>query len=90
MVTFCGPGLARYAEINEATVRTSVFLAQARDDAVIPVADREALREERGQRGMAVKWYCYEDGGHWVNEPRGVDDVVAVLQKASRERPISS
>lgn len=26
-----------------------------------------------------VEWKTYEDGGHWIHEPQGVDDIVAFL-----------
>lgn len=32
--------------------------------------------------GMIVAWRTYEDGGHWVNEPQGVNHIVAFLKKA--------
>jgi hypothetical protein len=31
-----------------------------------------------------VEWHDYEDGGHWINEPKGVDDFAGFLQRAMR------
>jgi lysophospholipase II len=29
--------------------------------------------------GFMVTWKDYQDGGHWINEPQGVDDMVTFL-----------
>ena len=89
-IGFCGwlPYGAEFhkrVEVGEAALKTPVFLAHAVDDTVVPVANGEALRDELGRLMMAVEWHCYEDGGHWVNEPRGVDDVVAFIMKVTKE-----
>jgi hypothetical protein len=34
------------------------------------------------QIGMPVTWREYADGGHWINEPQGIDDTVKFLQCA--------
>lgn len=31
--------------------------------------------------GFDVEWRVYERGGHWVEEPRGFDDIIAFLGK---------
>lgn len=58
-----------------------VFLAHARDDEVVPLANGESLRSELAGLGFAVEWHVYEDGGHWINEPRGVDDMSLFIQR---------
>jgi hypothetical protein len=30
---------------------------------------------------MTAPWREYRDTGHWVNEPQGMDDVIAFLKK---------
>ena len=29
--------------------------------------------------GMKVNWKVYEDGGHWIKEPQGFDDLIDFL-----------
>ncbi|TVY46040.1 Acyl-protein thioesterase [Lachnellula subtilissima] len=60
-----------------------VFLAHCRDDQMVPVENGRNLREDLERRGLVVTWKEYEDGGHWINEPQGVDDVVKFLQKVA-------
>lgn len=59
-----------------------ILLEHARDDPVVSVENgtrmRDILRQQLGFRH--VEWHEYDDGGHWVNEPQGVDDFVAFLR----------
>lgn len=59
------------------------FLAHSRDDSVISVRHGRSLRDTLGKvpDELEVEWHEYEDGGHWLNEPQGVDDIVAFLEK---------
>lgn len=59
--------------------RTPILLQHCRDDEVVPVGNGRALREELKDLGMAVDYKEYEHGGHWLNEPQGVDDIVEFL-----------
>jgi len=44
------------------------------------------IRDTLGKLGFEdVIWHEYEDGGHWINEPQGVDDFVNFLRQAMRE-----
>jgi predicted esterase len=58
-----------------------VFLAHAKDDEVVPVANGEILRSTLDGLGLAVEWHVYEDGGHWINEPQGMDDMSLFIQR---------
>lgn len=58
-----------------------VFLAHAVDDEVVPVANGEILRSTLDGLGLAVEWHVYEDGGHWINEPQGMDDMSLFIQR---------
>ncbi|KAM0278488.1 hypothetical protein ACHAQH_005155 [Verticillium albo-atrum] len=61
--------------------RTPVFLTHSADDDVVPLRNGIALRDAlRARGGLDVEWHEYSDGGHWVNEPNGVDDLVAFLR----------
>ncbi|KAK6958492.1 hypothetical protein Daesc_001293 [Daldinia eschscholtzii] len=59
-----------------------VFLAHCRDDTVIPVEEgRKFSGFLKGRAGTIVEFHEYEDGGHWINEPQGVDDIVSFLRR---------
>lgn len=59
---------------------TPVLLSHSSDDDVVPIQNGRALREILGQ-SQAVEWHEYEDGGHWINEPQGVDDIASFLRR---------
>lgn len=60
-----------------------MFLGHSRDDSVISVRHGRALRDilSRLSEQLEVEWHEYEDGGHWLNEPQGVDDIIGFLGK---------
>ncbi|KAI8957299.1 phospholipase/Carboxylesterase [Daldinia sp. FL1419] len=66
----------------------SVLLGHSRDDAVIPIEEGRKLRDVLVDRGdTIVEFHEYRQGGHWVNEPQGIDDIVAFLRRCMiRER----
>jgi predicted esterase len=51
---------------------TPVFLAHCEDDAVINLKYGEELAQEMRNTGFKVEWHKYVDGGHWINEPKGI------------------
>lgn len=61
-------------------IKTPVLLCHAQDDDVINISFGREMRDDLAGVGMEVRWREYEDGGHWVNEPKGVDDIVAFLR----------
>ncbi|KAF2725391.1 acyl-protein thioesterase [Polychaeton citri CBS 116435] len=56
-----------------------VLLQHCRDDGVIDVKYGRQLRDVLVGMGMEVTWSEYPGDGHWVNEPRGIDELVAFL-----------
>ena len=59
---------------------TPLFLAHCQDDEVVAVEHGRALWRDLGFiGGVCGKWLVYEEGGHWINEPQGVDDLVEFL-----------
>lgn len=63
---------------------TPVFLAHCRDDEVIDIKYGKALAARLQQIQLSgVEFHEYPDGGHWINEPKGIDDVVAFLRTAT-------
>jgi lysophospholipase-2 len=59
---------------------TPVFLSHAKDDDIVVFELGLQLRNVLQQElGMDVTWRSYDDGGHWINEPEGLDDLIAFL-----------
>ena len=63
----------------DAVAQTPVLLEHAEDDEVVPVGNGKELCEGLRRLGMKVEWQQYVDGAHWVNEPRGIDDMVRFI-----------
>lgn len=60
---------------------TPVFLSHSTDDDVVPIQNGKKLRDTlRSVLDSGVEWHEYESGGHWINEPQGVDDIVGFLK----------
>jgi lysophospholipase-2 len=57
-----------------------VLLQHCRDDSVVPVKNGEYLKGRLRKMGWKVEWKCFEDGGHWLNEPEGMDGVVRFIK----------
>ena len=62
-------------------LQTPVFLAHCQDDDVIAIGYGKELRDSLQLRGMSVEWNDYEEGGHWMNEPQGVDELTVFLRR---------
>ncbi|GME28160.1 alpha/beta-hydrolase [Neofusicoccum parvum] len=60
---------------------TPVLLKSCEDDDMVPIRNGERLCKGLRGLGMVVEWHAYVDGGHWINEPKGVDDMVAFLKR---------
>lgn len=60
-----------------------MFLGHSRDDSLISVGHGRTLRDTLGRfpDEITVEWHEYEDGGHWLNEPQGMDDIGSFLRK---------
>lgn len=71
------PDLSDLSGLSDIT--TSVFLSHSQDDDVVPFENGRKLYEILTGYGFPVIWKAYEDGGHWVNEPQGIDDLVKFL-----------
>jgi lysophospholipase-2 len=59
---------------------TPVFLSHTKDDRVVDFKLGLQLRNTLQQQlGMNVTWRAYNDGGHWIKEPEGFDDLTGFL-----------
>jgi lysophospholipase-2 len=67
----------------ELAFATPIFLSHSEDDDVLPIENGMSSRYVLEELGLAVKFKVYEDGKHWINEPRGVDDIVSFLKRRS-------
>lgn len=72
------PDLSELSGIS--ALETPIFLSHSNDDPIVPITHGQDLRKALGELGLEVNWNEYEDGGHWINEPRGVDDIVAFFE----------
>ncbi|KAI1771566.1 alpha/beta-hydrolase [Hypoxylon cercidicola] len=73
-------GDAVRAKSDEVVRNTPAFLAHCADDPLVFPEYGRQLRDELRGFGVHVEWREYPDGGHWLNSPQGVDDVVDFLK----------
>ena len=67
--------------LSPASVRsTPLLLGHSSDDDVVPVKNGRQLRDMLELLLDSVEWHEYETGGHWIEEPHGIDDIVSFLQ----------
>ncbi|KAI0382582.1 alpha/beta-hydrolase [Hypomontagnella monticulosa] len=59
---------------------TPVFLGHCADDPLVFVEFGRQLRDGLRGFGMTVDWNEYPDGGHWINAPQGIDDMVTFMK----------
>ncbi|GAW17772.1 hypothetical protein EKO27_g7973 [Xylaria grammica] len=59
---------------------TPVFISHCTDDGVVSIEQGKRLRDTLTAYGMSVTWKEYPTGGHWINSPQGVEDIVAFLR----------
>ncbi|KAI1363645.1 Phospholipase/carboxylesterase [Xylaria arbuscula] len=59
---------------------TPAFIAHSADDNVTSIEQGKRLRDTLAAYGMTVTWKEYPTGGHWINTPQGIEDVVAFLK----------
>ncbi|KAI0906433.1 Phospholipase/carboxylesterase [Ustulina deusta] len=66
---------------------TPVFLSHCADDSVVSIELGKRLRDTLTAYGMTVTWKEYPSGGHWINSPQGVEDIVAFLRSQGLAGP---
>ncbi|KAI9686897.1 MAG: hypothetical protein M1822_002650 [Bathelium mastoideum] len=74
-------------DIGTKALATPVFLSHSRDDNVVPVQCGLAMSKALREIGMQVTWKEYQDGGHWIQEPQGIDDLVDFMMSVMEEDP---
>ena len=64
---------------------TPVLLCHVVDDEVVDIELNRQACAALEVLGMKVQWKEYQDGGHWINEPHGYDDVILFLAQGRSE-----
>jgi lysophospholipase II len=64
---------------GESALQTPIFLSHSQDDDVVPIKNGRNLYETLESLGFMVTWKEYKDGGHWINEPLGMDDMITFI-----------
>ncbi|KAI1208294.1 phospholipase/carboxylesterase [Annulohypoxylon truncatum] len=60
---------------------TPVFLGHSRDDSIVPLEEGRRLCSILWRRAdTVVDFHEYAEGGHWINEPTGVNDIAEFLE----------
>ncbi|KAI1355814.1 lysophospholipase II [Xylaria sp. FL0043] len=59
---------------------TPIFLGHTEDDDIVPIEYGLELQNFLSSQGFRVEWTEYDEGGRWVNEPQGVDDIVRFIK----------
>ena len=57
-----------------------ILLQHSLDDDVVPVANGKLMYVCLEEAGMNVEWQQFEEGGHWLNEPEGMDGIVELVR----------
>lgn len=68
------------AHTSAETLKTPVFLSHSSDDFTVQMGHGDKACETLKRFGMNVVYHRYVDGGHWLQEPLGYDDLLAFLQ----------
>ncbi|KAF2158190.1 alpha/beta-hydrolase [Myriangium duriaei CBS 260.36] len=58
-----------------------VLIEHCSDDEIIRSENSLSLEQVLPQLGADVECHIYHDGGHWLNEPQGVDDFVGFVER---------
>ncbi|KAF1933495.1 alpha/beta-hydrolase [Didymella exigua CBS 183.55] len=64
-----------------------ILLQHCKDDGVVQFANGMAMRNCLEELRMDVKWQYFEEGGHWLNEPEGMDGIVEFLKSVIANEP---
>ncbi|KAF2877636.1 Alpha/Beta hydrolase protein [Massariosphaeria phaeospora] len=67
------------AHLQYGVLETPILLQHCRDDSVVPVENGMALADALRDMGLPVEAMYFDDGGHWLNEPAGMDGIVRFL-----------
>jgi lysophospholipase II len=83
VVASCKTDTSLGVENIQLALQTPVLVEHALDDEVVPATLGRNLRDILMSLGSEVQLVEYEDGGHWINEPKGIDDMVHFIKSKS-------
>jgi len=66
---------------NEIIRNTPLLLEHCVDDPLVLVGLGRGLRDTLRAFGADVTWKEYPNGGHWLNSPQGIEDVVEFMNQ---------
>jgi len=78
------PGCVSLPESRLSNQTAPMFLAHCEDDEVIDFKYGAAFSEALIACGKSPEFHSYSTGGHWFNEPCGIDDLIEFLQRVMR------
>jgi len=58
-----------------------VLLVHCEDDYTVDIKQGQRAAKAFERMGAKMEWKEYVDGGHWLNEPKGMDDLYTFLAK---------
>lgn len=71
-------------DLDSNPLSTPTFLSHSKDDNIVPFKNGEMLCQRLRALSMTVTWKGYEDEGHWVNQPEGLNDLNDFIKEAFR------
>ncbi|KAI0473089.1 Phospholipase/carboxylesterase [Xylariaceae sp. FL0804] len=80
---YADPG-ANVPEQDQAFSKVPFLIEHSRDDDIVPLENGKRMKTAMEALGFKVDWHEYSEGGHWVNEPAGVDDLVSFIRSNLR------
>lgn len=66
-------------------ITTPVLLEHCADDTTVPVRFGRTCRDFLTRIGVDVTYKEYQEGGHWIKSPQGIDDIAAFLEKVTTD-----
>ena len=72
--------LPKRSSADISCLKTPVFLGHGAADPKVPPRNGEIAVASLRELGMGVRWYAYENFGHWIQEPDEVNDMIDFLR----------
>ncbi|KAI0477229.1 phospholipase/Carboxylesterase [Xylariaceae sp. FL0804] len=60
--------------------KQSLLVAHCRVDDVVPLANGKRMKAQVKALALKVNWHEYSEGGEWLNEPAGIDDMANFIR----------
>ena len=71
-------------------LKTPVFIGHGTADPKVPSRNGEIAVTSLRELGMDVKWFPYENFGHWIQEPDEVNDMIDFLRGKAEVEVVGS